>query len=324
MTPYRITLALRSPLGTPLAGDTLFGQICHAAREATGDAELTRLLDGYPAGQPWLVVGDGLPAGHLPRPTVPTASNLPSPRVGERPGERGNAATADRKAAKSKHWIPLAAAALPLPELLAAAVDDTAAYGTAPIHARAHHNTLNRLTGTTGKGEFAPYTAAQIHHAAGQQIDIWCVLDDTRCTPQRLVDLLAAIGATGFGRDASIGLGKFDVLECQTAVPPAPTFAYAHWTLGPCAPQGQGFDGERSFWRVLTRFGRHGGALALSANPFKNPVLLAAAGTVLVPPGAFTPRLFVGQGLSGVSHAEPATVHQGYAPVLPLQLEAAP
>jgi CRISPR-associated protein Csm4 len=309
MTPLRITLALRSPLGTPLAGDTLFGQLCHAAREAAGDTELTRLLDGYTSGQPWLVVGNGLPAGHLPRPTMPPPVKI---------------APEARKTAKSKHWIPLAAAALPLPELLAAAVDDVIAYGTAPIHARAHHNTLNRLTGTTGKGEFAPYTAPQIHHAAGQHIDIWCVVDDTRCTTQHLVALLAAIGATGFGRDASIGLGKFDVLGCQTAVPPAPTFPSAYWTLGPCAPQGQGFDGERSFWRVLTRFGRHGGALALSANPFKNPVLLAATGAVLVPSGEFTPRLFVGQGLSGVSHAEPATVHQGYAPVLPLQLELAP
>lgn len=307
MTPLRITLALRSPLGTPLAGDTLFGQVCHAAREAHGDAELTRLLDGYGTGQPWLVVGDGFPAGLLPRPTVPAIST---------PDER--------KAAKGKRWIPLAASTLPLRELLATAVNEQTAYGIAPSHTRAHHNTLNRLTGTTGTGEFAPYTAAQIHHATGQQIDLWCVLDETRCSADRLRELLSNIGATGFGRDASIGLGKFEVLNIDTAVSPAPILANAYWTLGPCVPQGQCFDGERSFWRMLTRFGRHGGALALSANPFKNPVLLAAAGAVLVPQDSFTPRLFAGRGLTGVSHAEAATVHQGYAPVLPLQLEAAP
>ncbi len=311
MTPLRITLALRSPLGTPLAGDTLFGQLCHATCEASGSAELTRLLDGYTAGHPWLIVSDGFPLAFLPRPTLPPLAKTPPE---------------ERKAAKGRRWIPLATAAKPLMQLLAAAVDDEAAYGkgSVPVRANAHHNTLHRLTGTTGTGEFAPYAMPQTFHIAGQKIDLWCVLDETRCTAATLREHLAAIGATGFGRDASIGLGKFDVVDIEAAIAPAPTHASAYWTLAPCAPQGQDFDSDRSYWRVLTRFGRHGGALALSANPFKNPVLLAAAGAIFVPHDGFVPRLFVGHGLSGVSRAEPATVHQGYAPVLPLQLESAP
>jgi CRISPR-associated protein Csm4 len=311
MISLRVTLALRSPLGTPLAGDTLFGQLCHAVREAAGTAELVRLLDGYTGKRPWLVVSDGFPHDFLPRPTLP-------PLAQTKPEER--------KAAKGHRWIPLVAAAKPLPQLLAAAVNDEAAYGknNVPAHASAYHNTLNRLTGTTGTGEFAPYAMPQTFHAAGQKIDLWCVLDETHCGAERLRELLATIGATGFGRDASIGLGKFDVESIDAAVPPAPTLATAYWTLAPCAPQRQGFDGDKSHWRVLTRFGRHGGALALGANPFKNPVLLAATGAIFVPHGAFAPRLFVGQGLAGVSKAEAATVHQGYAPVLPLQQEDAP
>jgi len=306
MTPLRLSLALQSPLGTPLAGDTLFGQLCHAARDAWDAAELRRLLDGYCVGQPWLVVGDGFPAGFLPRPTLPPLAKT-DPK--------------ERKAAKGKRWIPLAAATLPLPELLAAAQSDEQVFGEgkAPIAARAHHNTLNRLTGTTGSGEFAPYTMAQLHFAPGQRIDVWCVLDEERCDVARLSSLFANIGATGFGRDASIGLGKFDLLTVENAVPTGLTFAGAWWTLGPCAPQGQGFDGQKSYWRVLTRFGRHGGALALSGQPFKNPLLLAAAGAVLKPTDE-APRLFVGQGLAGVSHVEPDSVAQGYAPVLPIHL----
>lgn len=311
MTPLTLTLALRAPLGTPLVGDTLFGQLCVAALDAWGNAELEQLLDGYRTGHPWLVVGDGFPAGYLPRPTLPPPAQAQAPLKPE-----------DRKAAKGKRWIPLPAAGLPLPGLLASAQSDAEVFGKAhaPVATRAHHNTLDRLTGTTGTGEFAPYTVGQTHYAVGQQIDVGCVLDDTRCTPERLAELVANIGTTGFGRDASIGLGKFDLVAVNSAVPPAPTVADAWWTLGPCAPQGLGFDGDQSFWRMLTRFGRHGGAQALCAQPFKNPVLLAAAGAVLVPKGDFAPRLFVGQGLTGVSHAAPdATVHQGYAPVLPLR-----
>ncbi len=322
MTPLVLPLTLRAPLGTPLAGDTLFGQLCWAVREAHGEPELGRLLEGYPQGQPWLVVGDGFPAGFLPRPTMPPPGKT-------RPEER--------KAAKGRRWIARADAAKPLPELLAAAKSDEEVFGKdrAPVAARAHHNTLNRLTGTTGTGAFAPYTMAQTHYAAGQKIDVWCMLDATRCPAERLRELFAAVGASGFGRDANIGLGKFDVgtpaaavpmlaAGPAAAVPPAPTLAQAWWTLGPCAPQGQGFDSEKSFWKVLTRFGRHGNALALSANPFKRPLLLAAAGAVFVPAGALTTRLFVGQGLAGVSAVDEKTVHQGYAPVLPLQMEVTP
>ncbi len=311
MTPLIIPLTLRAPLGTPLAGDTLFGQLCWAVRETHGEAELGRLLEGYPQGQPWLVVSDGLPAGFLPRPTVPPP---------------GKTQPEERKAAKGRRWIAHADAAQPLPELLAAAKSDEEVFGKdrAPVAARAHHNTLNRLTGTTGTGAFAPYTMAQTHYFAGQPIDVWCVLDETRCPAERLRELFAAVGATGFGRDASIGLGKFDVGTPTPPVLPAPTFADSYWTLGPCAPQGQGFDSEKSFWKVLTRFGRHGNALALSANPFKHPLLLAAAGAVFVPAGALTTRLFVGQGLAGVSAVDEKTVHQGYAPVLPLQMEVTP
>ncbi len=53
MTPLHAVLHLRSPLGTPLAGDTLFGQLCHTCREIHGEARLDDLLTGYGNGQPW-------------------------------------------------------------------------------------------------------------------------------------------------------------------------------------------------------------------------------------------------------------------------------
>jgi len=309
-TLYRATLALLTPLGTPLAADTLFGQICWALREAKGEAELTSRLAGYTCGEPWLVVSDGFPSGFLPKPTLPQHFEpQPEPAL--------------RKTAKSKRWIPVAQCGQALAALLASAADDSAAFGAVPISTVQPHNTLNRLTGTTGEGAFAPYTVPQTFHAPEQRIDVYVLLDDARTTADETAVLLRAIGASGFGRDASVGLGKFSVQKIVPASLIAPGDANAFWTLGPCAPQGQGFDGARSYWRVLTRFGRHGNAHALAGNPFKTPVLLAATGAVFVPEGKFSARPFVGQGLGGngrLSKADPATVHQGYAPVLPIAI----
>lgn len=321
---FRATLSLQTPLGTPLAGDTLFGQLCWALREAQGEAELTRRLTGYTTGQPWLIVSDGFPSGFLPKPTLP--QNF-EPQQND---------PALRKAAKKKRWIPLGASGStaldllqkPLRDLLATAVDQTAVFGCdpqgkcrAPQEAVQAHNTLNRLTGTTGEGEFAPYTMPQTFYAAGQKIDLYLVLDDARSTASELTSLLNAIGMTGFGRDASIGLGKFTLDTLTPITTPGHAQANAFWTLAPCAPQGQGFDGENSYWRVLTRFGRHGNLHALSSKPFKTPVLLASTGAIFKPAPPFKAHPFIGQGLGGdgsLSKAEAATVHQGYAPALPI------
>jgi CRISPR-associated protein Csm4 len=314
---HRATLTLNTPLGTPLAGDTLFGQLCWALREATGEAELTRRLEGYTRGQPWLVVSGGFPAAHLPKPTLPQQFEP-------------QADLAARKAAKKQHWIPAIRASDALATLLASAVDDATAYdatpyGAGPFSTVQPHNTLNRLTGTTGEGAFAPYTMPQTFHAPGQRIDVYLVLDEDRVSSEEANRMFAAIGTSGFGRDASTGLGKFTITQLEPVSFAAPTQANAYWTLAPCAPQGQKFDGSQSYWRVLTRFGRHGNAHALAGNPFKTPVLMASTGAVFKPTGEFAPRLFIGQGLGGegqLSKAEPATVHQGYAPVLPIAMES--
>ena len=313
---HRATLALATPLGTPLAGDTLFGQCCWALREAAGEAELTRRLEGYTQDQPWLIVSDGFPSGYVPKPTLPQSFEP-------------QADPAARKDAKKKRWIPIAQAGSPLTALLASAGDDASVYGhdRVPLRTSQPHNTINRLSGTTGEIAFAPYSMPQTFHAPGQRIDLYLVLDEARVSAEEIGRLLVAIGASGFGRDASVGLGKFALDQIVPASFPAPVNANAFWTLAPCAPQGQGFDGAHSYWRVLTRFGRHGNAHALVGNPFKTPVLMAATGAVFAPIGNFAPRLFVGQGLGSdgkLSKVEPATVQQGYAPVLPICVESRP
>lgn len=320
-TLFRATLTLHTAFGTPLAGDTLFGQLCWTVREQLGNAKLTALLDQYTTGVPWLVVSDGFPSGYLPKPTVPASILSHQAMDAEK-----------RKEEKAKHWITCTETAKPLPQWLTVAVSDNVAFNaqgesskfSQPIETAQPHNSLNRLTNTTGGEGFAPYTQAQTFFAPEQNIDIYCVLDEACLPADTLLTLLQSVGNHGFGRDANIGLGKFSVQSLTPHTFLQHAKSNAHLTLASSAPQGQGFDGERSYWRVLTRFGRHGNLHGISEKPFKNPILLAGSGAVFVPQEKYTPRLFVGQGLGGngqLSKIEPATVHQGYAPVLGINLE---
>lgn len=316
MITLRATINLHTPLGTPLAGDTLFGQLCWTAREQLGNEYLNLLLDGYTNGKPWLVVSDGFPSGYLPKPLLPFLFSSTS--------KNSEVDANYRKAEKNKRWIPTDKAGIPFKEWILHAVNDLQAYGEKPIEVTQPHNSIDRYTGTTGTGEFAPYTQQQIFYAHNQKIDLYLVLDETRLPQETLLKLLEVLGSYGYGRDASIGLGKFSVMSVVTNsfIQNVPSNAWL--ALAPCAPQGLDFDREKSYWRVITRFGRHGNRYGASEKPFKNPVLLSATGSVFIPLDNFSERLYIGQGLGGdglLSKIKPSTVQQGYAPVIGIWME---
>lgn len=310
-----ITLRIRplSPFGTPPLGDTLFGQLCWTIRRQAGEARLQELLDSYLTGQPFAVVADALPAGYLPRPALPL-NHFKQP------------ADADRKRLKKRQWIPHDALRQPLLNWLDIACSDQEVIGQPDFSLRESwlqpHNSINRQTGTTGEGGFAPYVMSQIGFAPNVTLDLHIVFDPARLAATELHTWWASIGATGFGRDASIGLGKFAVIEVVKAGFTAQTPANAYLTLAPCAPQGCGFLSDASRYQPFTRFGRHGDIAVQRGQPFKTPVLLAAAGAVLKPV-RYVETGFVGQGLGGegrLSRVIAETVHQGYAPVVGIHL----
>lgn len=320
MIALTFTLRPRTALATPLMGDTLFGQLCWTIRNGWDDARLVGLLDGYTNGHPFLVVSDAFPAGHLPLPVLPA-----------RCWQRDDAANPeDRKALKKKIWLPVEALAAPLEswQQRAATSKET---GLDSLSQPQPRNSLNRLTGTTGDG-FAPYSVRQHWYDRGAVLDLHVRLDESRLGRDELHAALVALGAAGFGKDANVGLGKFDIdapREIPLTAHPNPD---AWFTLAPCAPQGLGWNARRSFYRPFTRYGRHGDIAARMENPFKSPLLLAATGALLSPLQADDwARGWVGQGLGGqgpdgsgkISRALPQTVHQGYAPAIPVRLPEA-
>ncbi|MBK1704366.1 type III-A CRISPR-associated RAMP protein Csm4 [Halochromatium glycolicum] len=325
METLTLRLHLQAAFGSPLLGDMLFGQLCWALRNRHGDAALQERLEGYTDGRPFAVVADAMPIGWLPRPAVPLSLFAELAEV-------------DRKQIKKRHWLPVAALAQPLAEWLALCRSDAevladaeAPKGTAAraqdrptalstLHPQPH-NSINRLTGTTGRGDFAPYTQMQRWYAEGADLCVRLLYDPARISAAMLTELVEDIGTVGFGRDASIGLGKFAVAPL---VEPWPVQADANacLTLAPCAPQGLGCDAARSFYEVFTRFGRHGDQAVQQGNPFKAPVLLARTGALLTPPTVPAAPI-IGQGLGGrgqLSKVIPETVQQGYAPCVAVHL----
>lgn len=133
---------------------------------------------------------------------------------------------------------------------------------------------------------------------------------------------LERIGETGFGKDASLGLGRFQLGEENeiNLLKMGSDTPNACYTLAPCVPEKDTFS--EMFFTPFTRFGRHGDVLAKSANPFKNPVIMADEGGIFKPKGqeVFN-KPCIGKAVTNISKAEPKAVAQGYALYLPVKVE---
>ena len=306
MQAFKLTLCPETAFGTPLVGDTLFGQICWGIVEQFGEAVLAECLQGYTAHQPFLIVSDAFPAGYLPLPTLPSYY-----------WKEGS--ETDRKKLKKRRWLPLSALKTPCETWQQQAKSNSDIAPNLQSEHSQPHNSINRQTHTTGAGsQFAPFESEQIWYAADNLWEIYLLLDEGRLKAEDLRQVIQNIGYSGYGRDASAGLGKFSISAWETT----DLFEWqsggeAVWTLAPCCPQNQGFDAENSFYNIQTRFGRHGNIQATAGSPFKKPILMAQTGAVF----SRTARdaNFIGQGIGGISSSQPQAVHQGYAPVLRFQ-----
>ena len=318
-----------SAFGTPLKGDTLFGHLCWAIANRYGEDRLVNLLAGYTEGRPFAVVSDAFPSGYWPRPDLP-----PRMFVAVDPTER--------KASKKRVWLPHSGFAAPIdswphrmveaPEVAqdAEGGESERPHGSSRFvdHETRFRNAIDRSTGTTGGG-FDPYASDEFRYRQGTRLECHILHDAERLNADTLLAAMSDIGALGYGRDASVGLGRFKVLDAgangQHTALPEHDGANAWLALAPVAPQGLGFSPERSWYRPTTRFGRHGDRDVSLGKPFKAPLLLADTGAVLSPAdGHFDACPFVGRGLGGagdpISLARPETVHQGYAPVLGIRV----
>jgi CRISPR-associated protein Csm4 len=313
MKSFVMRLSPRSAFGTPIFGDTLFGQLCWAIRNRLGNDRLDRLLHGYTEGRPFAVASDAFPAGFVPRPALPVHWFHAIDGL-------------DRKAAKKKIWIPVRCLEKPIERWLEDAKTPLEVTSAANVQTFCEeheqpHNSISRLTGTTGEG-FAPYTQPLYWYAPETELECYWLLDEERLDVDALKHYVEDIGHIGFGRDASIGLGKYRLESFEEFPLSIQPSANACMTLAPCAPQGLGFDPKRSFYHLFTRFGRHGDSgVHKTGQPFKNPVLLAKSGAIfaLAPPETG----WIGQGLGGnglLSKTIPETVQQGYSPVIPIHL----
>ena len=347
---YEIVLKPETAFGTPLVGDTLFGHYCWQVcyQPDLVDQSFDQLMASYST-QPFVVFSSAWPRWQengqlwyaLPRPTLPRSFWQETVGPAARGGCRERLRHRPDKELKKKRWLlvsqdlkidyrQLLSEAELYDRVIASQPPTSALYRQLyrselrqiQVSQGQPHNTINRYNNRTGSEPFRPYTLDVWFYCPGLTLALFVLVDQQITEIERVCQGLRCIGQTGFGRDASTGLGRFQVLEAREMQLPQTPPESAIYTLAPSVPVAGSY--ARAYYQPVVRFGRHGDRLATSRNPFKAPVVMAAAGAVFVPtPAESLPLPWWGQAVTGVSKIQANTMVQGFSPYLPLTLEVA-
>lgn len=346
MRIYAITIKPSSPFGTPLKGDTIFGQFCWQAAE--NSAVLIGGLDHWISGyseRPFAVFSSACPKINAVNATLFAIRRpeLPQSLLGDLEKEVDcETRFKSRKEKKARKWLLIGEdlriqltwehmindqelyerIMTTIPEDAKKRLRLTPVTHRRPIStAEQQHNSISRLTMTTGKGDFAPYTTDNIHFMPDLELVIFAGLDEEACGIEELRKVFTHIGQWGFGRDASTGLGRFSLESVKELASPVTENADACLVLGPCVPESGHY--KAMYFNPFTRFGRHGAQMLHTGRPFKNPVVMADEGAVFVPhTGSFPDKPYIGRAVQNISKAQPEAVCQGYSLYLPMQMPA--
>lgn len=270
---FRIRVRPRGAWRTPWQADTLVGLLCWAAARTEGPEVLReQLIEPMLMNAPPFVLSDAFPGDLLPVPVTMRLVGWP---------------VKDRRTVKRGRWLSLSAF-------------DRARRGQrieigefvpdSPVteHGRGR-NAIGRSTNTTaapGSLFTLPEYRINPRHPALAGTDWLSVYVRVRpgCE-DLLLALFADLAATGFGADASAGLGAFDfpggspTLEPVDALGEAPSTADSVLVLSTFQPGGA--DPVVGVWESFTKFGRLGPDFGL-ADVRKKPVLLFRPGACFV------------------------------------------
>lgn len=323
MTTYRVTLKLRSTLGTPLAADTLWGHIAWGIRYRDGEEALIEWLERYDHQDPPLVISDPLPAGFFPRPQMP-------PPLAAQQDATQEQAMLFKHLAKIP-WIDCDQWQTVATRLSPATLQEALAKTQTPLPLRQMAVTraaINRLRQSTIQSDGATTLFTEEHLYAdfsrSPEFDVWTISpEEPAMVEQWFCDGLAG----GYGRDASAGLGWLEVVNVEQANLPSVADANAGVLVAATVPRAS--DPARGFFRLGVRCGRVGGDFAIdeptslsAAGPWqrqKRPVFCLLAGSILFWDGR--PPSYVGRTVANVHPQLPSIRHYGMSPVLPCRLD---
>ncbi|HDD35834.1 MAG TPA: hypothetical protein ENF30_03425 [Candidatus Desulfofervidus auxilii] len=267
MKALKVTINPTSSFASPLMSDTLFGNFCWQFLELYGEKRLQECLKDYPEA-PFIVFSDGFPNGYLPKPFLKP----------EDLGEKTDIKKYKKlRFIKQKTILSLVSNLNERHLFKKFTTEAQETFNHCYKHQRIFKNAINRFSNTV----LNLYHTEEDFFDNNFCFDIYLKYNDHLLKKEEVINVLEHIGKIGYGKDASIGKGKFEIKNCEEspAVLQKRDNINAFISLSHSIPDSSIKDG---YFKTITKFPKHGGYLAITANPFKNPIILTIPGSVFL------------------------------------------
>jgi CRISPR-associated protein Csm4 len=181
-------------------------------------------------------------------------------------------------------------------------------------------NTINRVTDTTVAGEGSLYVQEETIHTG--LLEVWLLLaEDLANDLSRVRGWFEMVGMGGFGAGASVGKGRFRVMDLEL-LPPGdprglPRLAKANGFMVLSAYVPRSGEPREGWYRLRVKRGKLGGEFATTVPVWKKPLLMCEPGSVFA---AKSPLAWYGRLVDEMSFHRSGIVQYGIALALPLVL----
>ncbi len=274
-----------SYFGTLPKGDTIFGQIL-AYLFLKGDTTFSNYLNEDPK----LIVSDMMPYGYIYKPYLPLQCFK----------ESDTKKVLDKKEIRKKKFITIEN--LQNGNLhLCEKVDFFKEFVTIK-------NSINRTSFGTDGAEFAPYGIEEKNYFR----QLWMFVLVESAIKDKVLETIEEIGTFGFGKDANLGKGHFEVKIIDTPIKPIQS-QYA-MSISPVLLNDDTII--KAWYEPFLRFGKYGLHNA-NTNAFKKPTLMADSSTVVK---LSNTKHYVGNCINNGIDNKPSFL-QGYSIAIPFLLK---
>ncbi|GAB4294441.1 MAG: CRISPR-associated protein, Csm4 family [Ignavibacteriaceae bacterium] len=285
MKTFILTLKQKSGLLTELQSDTIYGHFCWRLKERLGSEKLTEFISLYKNGNPLFLLSDGLLK-------VKNEIRFPRPFIFQKPETKDNKVDkilefVERKKSKERNYVTLSE----LNKFLSTGKIELEQKDDADSNKKKNKGKkkeieeslrvsvqIDRNSFASAEGKLFSYNPKFSRDDVSIVVLIK-VLNEVKFEEYDCDKIVKDTFNIGFGKKKSSGYGQFEVLsldEYEQINEPSGTNTF--FVLGNYLPSAEdkvspiGYD-------INTKYGKLGEYLALSNNPFKNPIVFLTAGS---------------------------------------------
>lgn len=326
---YEFIIKPKTFWGSLFRGDTLFGRICIQIIMDKGENELTNLLEDYD-NSPFIVTSSAFPL--IKKNPNETYYILPTPKVPLKYIFNNISENANTKEYKKKKnliiknnnnfFINIRSAEKLSEEEISKTFDIEYILKTFKYI----HNTINRFTFTTGKTDtdeknmFSPYDVDYYLYNEDKKLNLllFILIDESKIKIEEVKKLLENVGKYGFGKDQSLGYGKFSV-EGYKELNINYQNVKSYYALSPFVPPKEDEEKIKIYFSPYIKYGKHGDPASKSEKYLKKIIVMCEEGSIIKMENYQKP--YYGIALKGISTTIPQAVAQGYTILMPSDIE---